>query len=155
MTQSKYSVGSVVRLKVNLLGESIGDFGICYECYELGNGQGRSFVFEKGGYDGFSLDEQEKMFEHIKDTNFNYIFDNVRTLKIDFRAHIKSLLQKYRREYEMKKTRNDSQNLNLLRTADETKIDKTSVQRHCEKTSQNRSTEEGQKVSLQKSENSI
>ena len=31
-----------------------GEYGVCYEVYELGDRPGYAFIFEQGGYDGFS-----------------------------------------------------------------------------------------------------
>ena len=36
-----------------------GERGVCYEIYGIGDRAGFSFIFEKGGYDGFSEDELE------------------------------------------------------------------------------------------------
>jgi hypothetical protein len=42
---------------------SVGEMGVCYEVYTLGNRAGYSFIFEKGGYDGFSPGDVELFLE--------------------------------------------------------------------------------------------
>ena len=34
-----------------------GEHGVCYEVYELAGRPGYAFIFERGGYDGFSPDD--------------------------------------------------------------------------------------------------
>jgi hypothetical protein len=52
--------------------------------YTLGNRRGYSFIFEKGGYDGFSPDDVE-LFLEVTDVLFpsiaNYEFENVTKLE--------------------------------------------------------------------------
>ena len=38
---------------------SVDEPGVCYEVYELEDRAGYSFIFEKGGYDGFSPEDVE------------------------------------------------------------------------------------------------
>ena len=40
-----------------------GELGVCYELYRIGNRPGTSFIFERGGYDGFSPQDVEQMLE--------------------------------------------------------------------------------------------
>ena len=44
----------------------VGETGVCYEVYELAGRPGYSFIFERGRYDGFSLEDVE-MFLHVTD----------------------------------------------------------------------------------------
>lgn len=81
-------VGDIVITKVDdLLGNKGGTKGVVYEKYDLGKGPGASIIFENGEYDGFSVDEQEKMVMKIGHDDYcaGYIFDNVMTLSRDFR----------------------------------------------------------------------
>jgi hypothetical protein len=52
-------VGSIAIAK-RASGEwSVDEPGVCYEVYELEDRAGYSFIFEKGGYDGFSPEDVE------------------------------------------------------------------------------------------------
>jgi len=78
-------VGSIVKLKQAMLGNSAGTIGVCYEEYNL-EGKGLSFIFKNGNYDGFSTEEREAFLE---ETGFNekvstYQFSNVMKLSMDF-----------------------------------------------------------------------
>ena len=66
-----------------------GKLGVCYGVYQLGNQPGYSFIFERGGYDGFSpqdvelfLEVTEVVFKSIK----TYRFTDVGRLLKDFLA---------------------------------------------------------------------
>jgi len=57
-------VGSIAVAK-RAIGEwSLDEPGVCYEVYELEDGAGYSFIFEKGGCDGFSPEDVET-FLHV------------------------------------------------------------------------------------------
>jgi hypothetical protein len=83
------TVGS---LAVAKLGSGVcraGEVGVCYEVYQLGKRPGYSFIFERGGYDGFSpedvntfLDVSGRVSRHAGD----YEFTNVGKLDADYRA---------------------------------------------------------------------
>ena len=64
-----------------------GERGVCYEVYELGGRPGYAFIFEKGGYDGFSQEDVE-LFLTVTDTVCatitSYQFTNVTRLRRDF-----------------------------------------------------------------------
>lgn len=83
-----FLVGSVVRLKVELLGNPVGTFGICYNVYQLGEHQGSMFIFENGNYDGFSPEEQKSMIRLVGQSSelAGYKFTNVIQLINDFNA---------------------------------------------------------------------
>ena len=80
-------VGSLVRLKVQCLGNAAGTVGVCYERYQLDDRAGFSFIFENGRYDGFSPEEVEQFLEEIGYylPIGNYRFINVMKLSEDFR----------------------------------------------------------------------
>ncbi len=65
----------------------VGEMGVCYEVYTLGNRLGYSFIFERGRYDGFSP-EEVTMFLIVTDEVCppiaNYQFRNVIRLCRDF-----------------------------------------------------------------------
>ncbi len=64
-----------------------GERGVCYEIYRLDGRAGYSFIFERGGYDGFSPDEVELMLEVSGDVCpqvADYQFSNVLRLQKDF-----------------------------------------------------------------------
>ena len=90
-----HPVGTIVRLKVPVLGNGIGTLGVCYENYTLGGigtpqqREGASFIFENGYYDGFSLNEQNFM---LRKVGFNealagYKFANVIILTHDYNSN--------------------------------------------------------------------
>lgn len=83
-------VGDKVTLKVPMLGCNIGDVGVVYEEYDLGDGHGASVIFSNGLYDGFSPDEQEKFLKKIGrcDDVKGYSFTNVIRLERDFREGV-------------------------------------------------------------------
>lgn len=45
--------GTVVKLKVNCLGNKPGTIGVCYQEYDLGEPGGSQVIFENGEYCGF------------------------------------------------------------------------------------------------------
>jgi len=80
-------IGSIVTLKVPMLGCEVGARGVAYECYILEDRLGLSFIFENGEYDGFSPDEQRDYLEEIgfDPTMASYQFRSVMDLSDDFR----------------------------------------------------------------------
>ena len=66
-----------------------GELGGCYELYTIGNRPSTSFIFERGGYDGFSPQDLE-MFLEVTAVVFksiaSYRFTNVGQLLKDFSA---------------------------------------------------------------------
>jgi hypothetical protein len=64
-----------------------GERGVCYEIYRLDGRAGYSFIFERGGYDGFSPDDVALMLEVSGDRCpmlADYQFINVLRLQKDF-----------------------------------------------------------------------
>jgi hypothetical protein len=83
------SIGSLVTANRDSGVCKAGEVGVCYEVYQLGNRPGYSFIFEGGGYDGFSP-EDVKLFLEVsgcvaKDA-VSYAFRNVGQLDADYRA---------------------------------------------------------------------
>ena len=66
-----------------------GELGVCYELYTIGDRPGYSFIFERGGYDGFSPQEVESILE-VTGVVFRsietYSFTDVGQLLKDFLA---------------------------------------------------------------------
>ena len=85
-------VGTIVKLKVNCLGNKPGTKGVCFYDYETGS----QFIFENGEYDGFS-DDDIKQFLDIIDFSYeleSYNFMNVMQVSKDFRdGKFKSVLK--------------------------------------------------------------
>jgi hypothetical protein len=81
-------VGTLCRAKRKSAICDIGEVGVCYEVYSLDNRPGYSFIFEIGGYDGFSLDEVEVFLDIIGEYQLlnesSYRFANVVALYNDF-----------------------------------------------------------------------
>lgn len=66
----------------------VDELGVCYELYELEGQPGYSFVFEGGGYDGFSPDDVEALLELtsvVVPSVASYKYTNVTQLKRDYR----------------------------------------------------------------------
>ena len=65
------------------------ELGVCYELYTIGDRPGYSFIFERGGYDGFSPEDVE-MFLEVTAVVFksieSYCFTDVGQLLKDFLA---------------------------------------------------------------------
>ena len=80
-----YPIGTVVKLKLEMLGNPKGSFGVAYEEYNIGH-KGTSFIFRNGNYDGFSEDEQVLFVDKIGfDLDIaQYKFANVIQLTRDF-----------------------------------------------------------------------
>lgn len=84
---STIQLGSVVIAKRDTGVCSAGERGVCYELYRLDKRAGQSFIFERGGYDGFSPDEVELMLDvtgEICAKVADYQFINVMRLQKDF-----------------------------------------------------------------------
>jgi hypothetical protein len=78
-----FQVGTIVTLKMEILGNPKGVKGFVYECYKNG---GISVITEKGtDLGGFSLDEQMNMLSYYTDTGKHYAFRSVMYLADDFR----------------------------------------------------------------------
>jgi len=82
-------VGNIYKLKRAMLGESINAVGVAYEEYTdfSGVGTGVGVIFEGGGYDGFSEEDQELFLEkidHDPKIAAYYRFKNVMQLSRDF-----------------------------------------------------------------------
>ena len=82
-------VGTIVELKLALLGNSPGAHGVIYETYKDLDGAedpGVSVIFENGNYDGFSVAEQKEMLKELVVFTplENYQFRNVLQLSRDF-----------------------------------------------------------------------
>jgi len=84
-------VGSIAIAK-RASGEwSVDEPGVCYEVYELEDRAGYSFIFEKGGYDGFSPEDVET-FLHVTGEQSaalaDYQFKNEGRLSADHAAGV-------------------------------------------------------------------
>ena len=81
------TVGSLVVVKRNTAICDEGEVGVCYELYTLGDRPGYGFIFERGGYDGFSPRDVGAFLEltGVVLTIASYEFENVSQLKRDFR----------------------------------------------------------------------
>jgi len=76
------TVGTIVKLKIICLGNSIGTLGVGFNDYMTGV----QFIFENGEYDGFSIMEQKAFLEEIgfsKELS-TYKFNNVIQVSRDF-----------------------------------------------------------------------
>ena len=66
-----------------------GEYGVCYEVYSIGDRPGYAFLFERGGFDGFSPRDVE-MFPRAPRAGgasvASYRFTNVGRLVRDYRA---------------------------------------------------------------------
>ena len=93
---SAYSVGTIVTLGRECLGNAAGSKGVVYEHYSIGNETcGCSIIFPNGNYDGFS----EKCLELFEvnpvgksELLSDYIFENVSVLDRDFK---RGLFERY------------------------------------------------------------
>lgn len=83
------SVGSLVTAKRDSGVCRAGEVGVCYDVYQQGSRPGYGFIFERGGYDGFSPDDV-KMFLDVtglvSGEMSGYHFRNVGQLDADYRA---------------------------------------------------------------------
>lgn len=86
--KSTLRVGSLAIAKRTTGVCDVGERGVCYEEYTIGNRPGWSFIFESGRYDGFSPDEVELILEITGDICpdvADYEFQSVGRLMADFR----------------------------------------------------------------------
>lgn len=80
-------VGTIARAKKKSAICNVGEIGVCYEVYELSGRPGYSFIFENGGYDGFSPDDVEQFLEvtnEVISSIADYEFKNVTSLVRDY-----------------------------------------------------------------------
>jgi hypothetical protein len=85
---SRLAVGTLVIAQRATGVCSVGEPGMCYERYEVGGRPGWSFIFAKGGYDGFSPSEVADLLlikPMIADYLRDYRFTNVTRLANDYR----------------------------------------------------------------------
>lgn len=77
-------VGSVVLLLTPMLGENMHSIGVAFHDY----GDGIQFIFEDGGYDGFSTGEQKDFLleKGIDEKSSAYVFSNVINMERDYEA---------------------------------------------------------------------
>jgi len=80
------TVGTVVKLKLPLLGNPVGTLGIGFNDY----GDGCQFIFANGNYDGFNKKEQELYLEYIRiePSLTGYEFSNVIYVSEDYNAGV-------------------------------------------------------------------
>jgi len=90
---NNFTVGDVVKLKRECLGNPIGTYGVGFNDYETGC----QFIFENGGLDEFNSEEKIKSFKYQTEQEFflefireeeslqDYEFKNVIQVDIDFR----------------------------------------------------------------------
>jgi len=84
-------VGTIVRIKMPILGNRIGALGVCIENYTIGKDhKGASFIFENGYHDGFSVNEQNFMLRKVGfDQRLSaYQFKSAVWLAVDYNANI-------------------------------------------------------------------
>ena len=65
----------------------VGERGVCYEVYRLDGRPGYSFIFQNGGYDGFSPHEVDTMLRltgEVAPSVAGYRFENVMRLEMDY-----------------------------------------------------------------------
>ena len=82
------TVGSLVVVKRNTAICDEGEVGVCYELYGTPDQPGYGFIFEQGGYDGFSPRDVETFLELtsvVLPSIAAYVFEDVGQLKRDFR----------------------------------------------------------------------
>ena len=82
------TVGSLVVVKRNTAICDEGEVGVCYELYGTSEQPGYGFIFERGGYDGFSAEEVDTFLDAtgvMLPSIAAYEFENVGRLKRDYR----------------------------------------------------------------------
>ena len=85
MSNTKYEVGDVVKLKTPCLGNEAGAIGYVFHTYQLvENDNGIQVIFINGNYDGFSEHEQEEFLERLGPTTLDYNFKNVIKVNEDY-----------------------------------------------------------------------
>lgn len=81
-------IGTLVVAKHDTAVCKTGEVGVCYEKYQLDGREGHGFIFEHGGYDGFSPEEVEQFLTIITTEGgalTHYSFTNVGKLMQDYR----------------------------------------------------------------------
>lgn len=83
-------IGTIVELKVECLGNSIGTKGVVYENYIDYDDTSKiaaSIIFKNGDYDGFSYNEQKMFLKYVRHSvDYScYNFRNVMQVSRDFR----------------------------------------------------------------------
>jgi hypothetical protein len=89
MPHPEITVGSLTVAKRSSGVCDLGEVGVCYEVYRLGDRPGYSFIFERGGYDGFSPDDVKMFLDMtglVASEMTSYRFRNVGQLDADYRA---------------------------------------------------------------------
>lgn len=84
-------IGKIVKARVSTAVCDKGEYGVCYEVYELDGRLGCSVIFEKGRYDGFNPDEVGKMLTVLSSVAHDvggYQFVNVTRLSADYWAGV-------------------------------------------------------------------
>lgn len=84
------TVGQEVRLKKSMLGEPVGSKGYVYEVYndfDNPDSNAVSIIFSGGGYDGFSVSDQELFLEvgRVDQRYCMYEFKNVNQVLKDYK----------------------------------------------------------------------
>ena len=82
------TVGTLAIAKRNSVIFKAGERGVCYEVYTLEDHPGYSFIFESGGYDGFSPFDVQLCLDVLPvviGSVGNYHFQDVTKLGKDFR----------------------------------------------------------------------
>ena len=81
-------VGSLVVVKRSTAICDEGEVGVCYELYGTSDQSGYGFIFERGGYDGFSPEEVDVILDVtgvVLPSIASYEFESVGQLRRDFR----------------------------------------------------------------------
>jgi hypothetical protein len=89
MMEHQIRVGTLVTAKRASGICKTGERGVCYETYTLGGRPGYSFIFERGGYDGFSPEDVDTLLtvsDRVCPEVADYQFTNVVRLTRDFEA---------------------------------------------------------------------
>jgi hypothetical protein len=84
---AEIKIGTLATAKRDSAICSVGELGVCYDIYSIGQRPGYSFIFEKSGYDGVSLEDVD-LFLEVTDVVFPsiapYTFENVTQLERDY-----------------------------------------------------------------------
>lgn len=70
---------------------AFGEAGVCYEAYRIGDRLGWSFVFERGGFDGFSAADVALCLHltgEVAPELAGYVFEHVGRLREDWRGGV-------------------------------------------------------------------
>jgi len=89
-------IGSVVKLKIDIMDCKEGDIGVCYEEYSIGLSKGYSIIFHNGDYCGFNIREVDFFFNIVGQEELTYYFKGVMTLAEDFNnGYFKNIFNRY------------------------------------------------------------